>query len=147
MKINKTSAAIAVALMGFAGQASAMSNSIAAVSSVQGSVAVNQGGVYAPVNASTVLNAGDRIVSMDGSAAQIKYADGCVVSVKASSMATVGATSPCVASGLINSNQPADFGDFGFNGFWGAFAIFAVGAILIGAYASSKDDDHNPISP
>ncbi|HET9160210.1 MAG TPA: hypothetical protein VFN88_06330 [Caulobacteraceae bacterium] len=145
MKINKTSAAIAVALMGFAGQASAMSNSIAAVSSVQGSVAINQGGVYAPVNASTVLNAGDRIVSMDGSAAQIKYADGCVVSVKASSMATVGATSPCAASGLINTSQPMDFG--GFNGFWGAFAIFAVGAILIGAYASSKDDDHNPISP
>jgi hypothetical protein len=145
MKITKYAAAIAIGLTCFAGQASAMNGAFAQVSSVQGSVAVNQGGVYAPVNASTTLNAGDRIVSMDGSAAQIKYADGCVVNVKADSMATVGATSPCAASGLVNSSQPMQFS--GFEGFWGAFAIFAVGAILVAAYASSVDDDHNPISP
>jgi hypothetical protein len=145
MKITKYAAAIAIGLTCFAGQASAMDGAFAQVSSVAGSVAVNSGGAYAPASASTVLNVGDRIVSMNGASAQIKYADGCVVNVAAASMATVGATSPCAASGLVSKSAPMDFD--GFNGFWGAFAIFAVGAILIGAYASSKDDDHDPISP
>jgi hypothetical protein len=145
MKITKYAAAIAIGLTAFAGQASAMDAAFAQVSSATGSVAVNSGGAYTPASASTVLSVGDRIVSMDGSSAQIKYADGCVVNVKADSMATVGATSPCAASGLVSKSSTMDFN--GFNGFWGAFAIFAVGAILIGAYASSKDDDHNPISP
>ena len=145
MKITKYAAAIAIGLTALAGQASAMDAAFAQVSSTTGSVAVNSAGAYSAASASKVLNVGDRVVSMNGSSAQIKYADGCVVNVKADSMATVGATWPCSASGLVGKSSTMDFG--GFNGFWGAFAIFAVGAVLIGAYASSKDDDHDPISP
>jgi hypothetical protein len=145
MKITKYTAVIAIGLMCFAGQASAMDGAFAQVSAMTGSVAVNSGGAYTPAVASKALGVGDRVVSMDGASAQIKYADGCVVNVKADSMATVGATSPCAASGLVGKSAPMDFNSM--QGFWGALAVFAVGGILIAVYASSKDDDHNPVSP
>jgi hypothetical protein len=145
MKITKYAAAIAIGLTCFAGQASATASALAQVSALQGSVAIDHGGVISPVTGATSLTAGDRIVSMDGSAAQIRFADGCTVDVKANAMATVGSASPCEASGLVGQSSPMSFD--GFNGFWGAFAIFAVGAIIIAAYASSKDDDHSVLSP
>lgn len=145
MKITKFAAAIAIGLTCFAGQASAASGALAQVSSLKGSVAIDQNGRIVPVTSSTSLTAGDRVVSMDGSAAQIKFADGCVIDVKAGSMATVGAQSPCAAQGLVGKSSPMSFN--GFEGFWGAAAIFAVGALLIGIYAASVDDDHDPISP
>ncbi|MDB5454169.1 MAG: hypothetical protein JWO33_2747 [Caulobacteraceae bacterium] len=145
MKITKYAAAIAIGLTCFAGQASATDSVLAQVGALQGSVAINHGGVITPASASTVLAAGDRIVSMDGSAAQIKFADGCTIDVKANAMATVGSASPCAATGLVGQSSPMQFD--GFNGFWGAFAIFAVGAIIIAAYASSKDNDHEVLSP
>ena len=145
MKITKYAAAIAIGLTCFAGQASATGTALAQVNAFKGSVAVDQGGRIVPVTSGTNLSAGDKIVSMDGSAAQIKFADGCVIDVKASSMATVGEQSPCAAQGMTGSTSPMSFS--GFEGFWGAFAVFAVGAILIAIYASSVDDDHDPISP
>ena len=145
MKITKYAAMIAVGLTCFAGQASAMEGALAQVSSVKGSVAINQGGRIVPLTSTTALNAGDRVVSMDGSQAQIKFADGCVVDVKSNAMATVGSKSPCAASNLVKSSAPMQFG--GFEGFWGAFAVFAVGALLIAAYAASVDDDDDQLSP
>lgn len=145
MKMTKYAAVIAIGLTCFAGQASATGSALAQVNSIKGSVAVDQGGKIVPVTASTVLGAGDKVVSMDGSQAQIKFADGCVVDVKAASMATVGAQSPCAAQGMVGSSTPMSFS--GFEGFWGAFAVFAVGALLVGIYASSVNDDHDPISP
>jgi len=146
MKITKYAAMIAVGLTCFAGQASAMEGALAQVSTVKGSVAVNQGGRIVPLTSTTALNAGDRVVSMDGSQAQIKFADGCVVDVKSNAMATVGAKSPCSATAnLVKSSTPMQFD--GFNGFWGAFAVFAIGALLIAAYASSVDSNDDQLSP
>jgi hypothetical protein len=108
-------------------------------------VAVNQGGRIVPLTSTTALNAGDRVVSMDGAQAQIKFADGCVVDVKSNAMATVGSKSPCAATNLVGSSTPMQFG--GFEGFWGAFAVFAIGALLIAAYAASVDDDDDQLSP
>lgn len=150
MKITKYAAAIAMGLTCFAGQASAMEGALAQVSAVKGSVAINQGGKIVPVTSATALRAGDRVMSMDGSQAQIKFADGCVVGVGANGMATIGAKSPCSASTLVSSSAPAQLG--GMNGFWGAAAVFAVGAIIVGAVASQKDNDIEitpgaPLSP
>ena len=145
MNITKYAAAIAIGLTCFAGQASATASALAQVNALQGSVAIDRGGVIAPVTGATTLNAGDRIVSMDGSAAKITFADGCTVDVKANAMATVGSASPCEASGLVNQSSPMSFN--GFNGFWGAFSIFAIGAIIIAVYADNKNNDHDVLSP
>lgn len=145
MKITNYAAAIAIGLTCFAGQASAMNGAFAQVTSTQGSVAVDQNGKIAPASSSTTLSAGDRVVSMAGSSAQIKFSDGCVIDVRANAMATVGSTSPCAGSGLVGKSAPMELG--GLNGFWGAAAVFGLGAILIAAYASSKSNDHDPVSP
>ena len=145
MKITKFAAATAMGLICFAGQASAMDGSLAQLGSVTGSVAVNQSGKVVAATNATTLRAGDKLVSTSGSGAQIKFADGCTVALKANSVATVGAQSPCSASaGLVKS---ANANEFGLNGFWGAGAIFAVGTILLVAYASSQDKNNDPLSP
>lgn len=145
MKITKFAAATAMGLICFAGQASAMDGSLAQLGSVTGSVAVNQGGKVVAATNATTLRAGDKLVTTSGSTAQIKFADGCTVALKANAVATVGAQSPCSASAGLVKTSNAD--QFGLNGFWGAAAIFAVGTILLVAYAGSKDNDFDPLSP
>lgn len=124
------------------------------VASVQGSVMVNQNGRYVPVTSSTVLKAGDRVMSMDG-AASISYADGCNVSVSARSMATVGGASPCASgsNGVVRVSTNGGGAD-GYGGqptsnvggsdmwWWLGFGVLTVG---VTAWAVSDDD--SPSSP
>lgn len=122
------------------------------VGGVQGSVLVNQNGRYVPVTAGTTLKAGDRIMSMDGSAT-VTYADGCKVSVGARSMATVGSSSPCAAgsSGVVRAaaadGYSSDKGTLWFDdntGMWMWLAFGAVTAVVVG---SALNDDETPSSP
>ncbi|HET9159013.1 MAG TPA: hypothetical protein VFN88_00240, partial [Caulobacteraceae bacterium] len=113
------------------------------VSSVSGAVAITQGGQTSALTSSTVLRPGDRVIAMDGGQAQVKFADGCVMHVQAKSMATVGATSPCAASGLVKGAHPMDFAEgdswavpLAIIGFVGAFAAVV---------ASEKSDDKAPV--
>ena len=87
---------VALAAVGImlAAQASAAAASAAQVSSVSGSVLASKDGKFSPATSSTTLQAGDRLVARDGTA-QVKFSDGCVVSVKPQAMLTVGASSPC----------------------------------------------------
>lgn len=139
MSMMKILVAAAAGVSLLASQAVAADAALAQVTTVKGSVAVNKGGKVVPVTASTKLAAGDRVMSMDGGQAKITFADGCVVDVSANAMATVGAKSPCAATGgLVKSSAPMQFG---LEGFGGAAAVFGVGAVLVGVYAASVDDD------
>src|SRR4051812_40797532 len=100
MQIPKYAAMLAVGLTVLAGQASATTATLAQVSSLKGSVAIEQGGLTSALGAGAALKAGDRVVSMEDGQAQIKFADGCVIQVQANAVATVGDKSPCAASGL-----------------------------------------------
>jgi hypothetical protein len=103
--IGKYAAVAAIGALCIAGQASAKDAALAQLSAVKGSVMINAGGKLAPATAGA-LRAGDRVVATNGSA-RIAYADGCVVSLSANGMTTVGAASPCATgqSGLVSAAQ------------------------------------------
>jgi hypothetical protein len=139
--ISKYAAVAAVGLLCLAGQASAMNATVAQLGTVKGSVMINQGGAYVKASSGTVLRAGDRIVAMEGGAAQLQYADGCSISVGSTAMATVGASSPCGA-GLVRSAQPAQLFETDI------LPLIIVTAIIIaGAIAISDGPDDPPTSP
>lgn len=67
----------------------------ATLSSQQGTVLVNQGEEFVTASAAQVLNAGDRVMVMEGGSAEITYTDGCVLPLAAGSMMSVSALSTC----------------------------------------------------
>jgi hypothetical protein len=142
MQISRYAAAIAVGLACLAGQASADS-ALAQVSSVKGSVAVDQGGRIVPLTSATALKAGDRVVSMQDGQAQIRFADGCVIDVRSSAVATVGAKSPCAASPLVKSSTPMQFDEQPWLIPVAFLAVLAVAAVVFVA----SDNGNEPLSP
>jgi hypothetical protein len=140
--IRKFAAIAAVGAM-IAGPALAADVSVAQLGAVQGSVMVSQGGKM--VAASTAsLKAGDRVVASANGSASVKFADGCVVSVKPASMITVGAKSPCASgAGLVSASsaQPQQAWNTPFLAAAGTFVV--VGAIVAVA-ANSKSISTSP---
>jgi hypothetical protein len=131
-------AAFAVIGAMIAGPTLAAEASVASLGAVQGSVMVSQNGKM--TSGVSALHAGDRVVAKANSSASVKFADGCVVAVKASSMLTVSAKSPCASgAGVVNASQ-ADS-----NELWGmspgveaTLAFVVLSAIVIGGRASGE---------
>jgi uncharacterized protein (DUF2345 family) len=67
----------------------------ATLSAQQGTVLVNQGEEFVTASASQALNAGDRVMVMEGGSAEITFADGCVLPLESGSMVSVSAQSTC----------------------------------------------------
>ncbi len=141
--IGKFAAIAAVGAM-IAGPALAADASVAQLGAVKGSVMVSQNGKMVSASAAS-LKAGDRIVTQANGSATVKFADGCVVNLKAASMVTVGAKSPCASgAGLVTAAQaqPAALSaDSIFGTGWTVtdYAIVAVGAIGVGWAISDSD--------
>ena len=144
--IGKYAAVAAIGALCIAGQASAKDAAMAQLSAVKGSVMVNQGGKMVPATVGA-LRAGDRVVAADGSA-RLAYADGCVTTVSANGMATIGAASPCASGfGLVSASQgSAAQSDFGMTGLQLTGSIVAVGLLAIGI-ASTADNEDEVTSP
>jgi hypothetical protein len=99
----------------------------AQIQSTTGSVLAIQARGTAPAKVGLSLALGDRVVARTGQAS-LRYADGCLVTVKAGSMATIAATSPCASgAGLVSATtaQPAQLGK--------ALSHLTTGNILAGA--------------
>jgi hypothetical protein len=146
--IGKFAAIAAVGAM-IAGPALAADASIAQLGAVKGSVMVSQNGKMVSVSAAS-LKAGDRVVTQANGTATVKFADGCVVNLKAASMVTVGAKSPCAAgAGLVSASQaqPAALSAesiFGTGWTTVDYALLGVAAIGVGvAISDSGANDHN----
>jgi len=139
--ISKFAAVAAVGLLFVAGQASAKDATVAQLGAVKGSVMIQQGGAFVKATQGSVLRAGDRIVAMEGGAAQLQYADGCAVGVGSTAMATVGAASPCSA-GAVQSSQTAMFGDLDI-----VPLLLVLGILIAGGIAISDGSDDPPTSP
>ena len=98
------------------------------------SVSVNASGVSS-------LRAGDRVVASNGTAT-ISYADGCVVSLKANGMATIGAASPCAnGAGLVSASGSSAQLFEGSNGMYAAVGGFLIATAIVVGVAESGDDE------
>ena len=92
------------------------------------------------------LKAGDRVVAKNGQA-EVRYADGCAVSLTANGMLTVGAASPCATgAGLVSAAQ----GSTGQMDMLSSGAVQAVGAFLLATVlvvGVAEADDEDIVSP
>jgi predicted metalloprotease with PDZ domain len=141
--IAKIAAMAAVAALAVT-PALAATSAVAQLSSVKGAVMVNSNGKTAPASASA-LKAGDRVIASNGTAS-VKFADGCVVSLKAGSMVTIAAKSPCAAGAGVVSTQSAQ--PSALLGLEGADLAYVAGAILLTGYlVSQSGGDTPPTSP
>jgi hypothetical protein len=85
---------------------SAYAGSVATMGGILGDVKINQGTQFVEAQAGQAVNAGDRIMAMEGSSASITYSDGCVLQISGGSLVTVPATSTC-KGGVAQSQQIA----------------------------------------
>jgi hypothetical protein len=136
--IGKFAAIAAISAL-MAGQAVAAEASLA---QVKGNVLVSQGGKMVNASGVSSLRAGDRVVASNG-AAKISYADGCVVSLNANGMATIGAASPCAnGAGLVSASQGSSAQLFeGSNGMYAAIGGFLIATAIVVGVAESGDDE------
>jgi hypothetical protein len=148
--IRRLAVAASIGLL-LSGQAAVAAEGIR-LSTVNGSVMVNQNGRFAPAARGAALRAGDRVVATNGSA-NLVYADGCTVAIAARSMATVSATSPCAngSSGVQKASFVTQGGDDGGSAGYGdnsdLWLWLGFGVITVVATAVALDDDSDPSSP
>jgi hypothetical protein len=145
----------------------------AAPPSSQGTLLVDQGQGYAPMQPGARLTPGMRVMALGGPA-KLTYADGCTVAVDDASLTTVGQASPCAggarliqASDITTTNfgsnrqvsDDASGGGAGASGpspFWLVGAGLGAAIITIAVVASNDHNNNNneggtgggtPVSP
>lgn len=71
---------------------------VATLTAQEGTVLVNQGEVFATANEGQTLEAGDRVMLMEGASATLTFADGCALPLAAGSLIEVPAQSTCAGA-------------------------------------------------
>lgn len=129
----------------------------ATLSQQQGTVLVNQGEVFATAADQQALQAGDRVMVMEGGSAVLVFADGCELPLAAGTLLEVPAVSTC-ASGDVAQVQrigphyaQAVGDDAGSDGRRGGAIWLAAGTLVV-FYALTDNDPQelpppSPISP
>ena len=147
MTVRKFALSLSLAAA-FAQPALAGGAGVAQLGSVKGDVRISEGSGLAAARSGAELQAGDRIVARSGSAA-LRYADGCVVTVPAGAMATIGAASPCAGgAGLINPGSSSALTLPGLGRIEGQGYIALVGVtILVGTLILAAVNEDDPTSP
>lgn len=143
---------IALALsLAFTGAVSAAESS-ATLASAEGSVMVNQGKQFVPVQNGQVFAAGDRVMVMQGGSAVLRFSDGCDVTLSGGSITEIPEVSTCAGGKLnstrlaneappwINPEAPAAFGT-------STWMLVGAGALLVGGLAAGGSDNNDTISP
>lgn len=103
---------LALAALMAAGSVQAAPIAKAQLQSASGQVMILQAKGAVTAHGGEALAAGDRVLVKSGQA-DVRFADGCLVAVKASGMATIGAVSPCAGGAGLVSAQPAEPAAFG----------------------------------
>jgi hypothetical protein len=141
----------AVAVMLFALASEAHADSVATMGRTAGDVKINQGIEFVQAEPGQAVNAGDRILVMEGGSASITYSDGCVLQISGGSLVTVPATSTCKGAQLRRQQiAPADSGPIGAGGSYST--LNTVGWIWVGAAAAcaafcESENNNNTASP
>ena len=143
---------IVLALTLFALASTAYADSVAIMSRVSGDVKINQGVEFVQAQAGQPVDAGDRILAMEGAEATVTYSDGCELHVAGGSLVTVPATSTCKGAALTTQHiVPSDAGPIG--GAAGTYdTVNTVGWVWIGTAAAcflfcESEDNNNTASP
>ena len=94
MRLIKTFIAVSLLLSStaFADEGAAI------LSNQEGTVLVNQGEEFVTATQAQILMAGDRVMVMEGGAAEVVFNDGCVLPLESGSMAVVSELSTCAGS-------------------------------------------------
>ena len=71
---------------------------VATLSAQEGTVLVNQGEEFATAAEGQALQAGDRVMLMEGASATLTFADGCALPLEAGSLLEVPAVSTCAGA-------------------------------------------------
>ena len=105
----------------------------------QGSLSVNQGQGFQPVNTRVDANVGDSVMVSPGGSATVVYDDGCKVTVQPGAVATIAPLSPCATGSYAQ-----DGGDG-----WGAvgMGVLVAGAAGLAIYEATKSSNTTPASP
>ncbi len=124
----------------------------ATLSSAQGSVMLNQGKQFVPIRPGQILNAGDRLMVMQGGSAQLRFADGCDVTVEGGSLLAVPTLSTCAGGSLnttrlaneappwVNPEAPSAYGT-------GTWMLVGAGALVVAGLLTGSSDNDRSISP
>lgn len=126
--------------------------SVATISQQEGTVLVNQGEEFVTAADAQALNAGDRVMVMEGGSAVITFADGCALPLVAGSMVAVPAVSTCAgAVASVERIGPSYAQAVGATHVEPASTWWVFGTISLGiAYAIAEDDysiTPRPVSP
>ena len=121
----------------------------ALLTSVTGTALMNQGGSYVTAAAENELNAGDRLMVMEGGSAVVTYADGCAFTVTDSEVLTIGKQSTCAGDQAAAEDTGTQFAAMG--GGIGTGGAIVVGGAAVGVVGMAISVDSNgkggPISP
>ena len=145
----RISAFIAASLL--AGSAIA-ADSVASLSSQEGTVLVNQGEEFITAADNQSLKAGDRVMLMEGASAEITFTDGCALPLVAGSLVDIPAVSPC-AGGLAKVQQmgptyaqaPGD--RVVRNGMLMEYIVFGCALVLVAVETTGDNYSVTPASP
>lgn len=91
-------AALALSLMASTAIAADAPAPVATLTSQEGTVLVNTGEEFVTAADAQALNAGDRVMVMEGGVAVITFADGCALPLAAGSLVEVPAVSTCAGT-------------------------------------------------
>lgn len=109
----------------------------------QGSLTINQGQGFQPVDSRIDANVGDSVMVAPGGSATVVYDDGCKVNVQPGAVTTIAPLSPCASGSYAQDNS--------FN--WGGALVMggvAGGLLGLGIYEATKSTSTstvNPVSP
>jgi hypothetical protein len=113
----------------------------ATVQPLQGTLSINQGQGFAPVNGRADASVGDSVMVGPGGYATLVYDDGCKVDIQPGAVATVAPLSPCASGSYAQ--------DYNNNNLWGAAIIgtAAAGALGVTIYEMNKSTNSTAASP
>jgi hypothetical protein len=117
----------------------------ATIEPVQGSLSLNRGQGFLPVNSRVDANVGDTVVVGPGGAAAVTYSDGCKVPVQPGAVTTIAPLSPCASGSMADDkNQNGLY----FLGVAAGFGLAGFGIYEIIHHNNNNDENNNhPISP
>ena len=116
----------------------------AVVQPVQGTLSLNQGQGFSPINGAINAKVGDSLMVAPGGSATVVYEDGCKVDIRPGAVTTIAPLSPCAAGSNAQSYEQSS----GWN--WGAIVVggLAAGGAGWGIYEATKSSGSgNPTSP
>jgi hypothetical protein len=106
----------------------------------QGSLTINQGQGFQPVDSRVDANVGDSVMVAPGGTATVVYDDGCKVDVQPGAVTTIAPLSPCASGSYAQDDSFS----------WGPALVMggvAGGLLGLGIYEATKSSTTSTVNP